>query len=53
MYVTEIKRVNPFMGGEGDKKGGLKNERLSQNVYENNRDRNLTQIKFIPRPECS
>jgi len=52
MHVIEIKRVDQFLRGYGNKKGEHKNETIPQNIYENKRDINLTLIKFSTRPEC-
>lgn len=52
-YSTETKRVTFSIGDDGEKEGGLINEGLSQNAFENNRDINLIWIKFSGRPECS
>jgi hypothetical protein len=52
MHVIEIKRVDHFLRGYGNKKGEHKNETIPQNVYENKRDINLTLVKFSTRPEC-
>jgi hypothetical protein len=52
IYVIGFKRVNSCLADPVNKKGGIKNEGITKDVYENKLDTKLTWVKFSTRPEC-